>query len=55
MLRKIVKGLKTASDTVWATAEKKTSHKQIRTVLEPLQYAYTKYEKVIKDMRSLAI
>ena len=53
-LRKIVKTLKAASDTFYATAEKKTSHKQIGTVLEPLQYAYTKYYEIIQDMRSLA-
>ena len=53
-LRKIVKTLKAASDTFYATAEKRTSHKQIGTVLEPLQYAYTKYCEIIQNMRSLA-
>lgn len=52
--RKIVKTLKAASDAFHATAGKKTSHKQTGTVLEPLQYAYTKYYEIIQDMRSLA-
>ena len=53
-LRKIVKTLKAASDTFYATAEKKISHKHIGNVLEPLQYAYTKYCEIMQDMRSLA-
>ena len=53
-LRKIVKTLKAASEAVYATTGKKTLHKQIGTVLEPLQYAYTKYNEIIQDMRSLA-
>ncbi len=53
-LRKKSKTLKAAADVAYVTLERKTSYTEIKTVLEPLQDAYTKCQDILVEMKSLS-
>ena len=47
------KTLKASADVAYVTLGRKTSYPEIKTVLEPLQGAYTKCQDILEEMKSL--